>query len=200
MAGVICPACETMNPDGQSECIVCNCELTAAPSPQPSTPPPSPPPRGGPTPPVTAPAACPTCAAPVPDPSNLVCVHCLEDLVPTAAPAPVASVAGRLRLRFPELAVDVPGTGVVLLGRDAGQSPVGAALARRDNVSRRHASVGTGTDGVAFVRDEYSVNGTFVNDRRVPPGAAVPLAAGDVVRLASDVVVRVEPALADGSP
>lgn len=86
----------------------------------------------------------------------------------------------------------MPATETVLLGRDEGYSPFSGLFAKRDNVSRRHASVGVCADGAAWVRDEFSTNGTYVNDVRVTPGATAPLVDGDVLRIASDVSARVK--------
>lgn len=196
MAGVICPACGTANTAGEALCMACGYDLVEA------APPPAQrrddPPPGVPEPAVEAPATCPSCGADVPDPGNLVCVECLSELGSQCRPpvppmtrhegVPVAP----LRLRFPGQAVGVPPAGTVLLGRDAEYSPFAVLFADRDNVSRRHASVGLGPDGAAWVRDEFSTNGTFVNGVQVPPGGTVPLANGDEVRIASDVTAHVE--------
>ncbi|MDE3090392.1 MAG: trypsin-like peptidase domain-containing protein [Chloroflexota bacterium] len=68
-----------------------------------------------------------------------------------------------------------------------------------DQVSRRHASVWD-AQGVVFIRDEGSTNGTFVNGKRI--GGQTPLRPGDrvqignttlSVRLAAGAAVRAEP-------
>ncbi|GAB3430831.1 FHA domain-containing protein [Actinophytocola sediminis] len=166
MARVICSVCGHGNDAGAADCAICGNPLAAAPKPATTD---------------TADPTCPTCGAAVPNPANLVCVDCL------------APLAGTPRLRFPGREIDIPSPGSVLLGRDPEQSPVAEYFAAHDNVSRRHASVGVSTDGGVWVRDEYSANGTFVNDRQVPGGQTVPLTPGDQLRLASDLVARVEP-------
>ncbi|WP_154814501.1 FHA domain-containing protein [Actinophytocola xinjiangensis] len=170
MAGVICAVCGHGNPAGAATCQICGNPLVVA-ARQETT---------------QAPAVltCPSCGATVPDPANLVCVECLTTL---GAPPGGPSVA------FTGWRVALPNPGSVLLGRDPEQSPSAGHLAPHDNVSRRHATVGVEPDGSMWVRDEYSANGTFVNDVPVPAGRTVPVSAGDRVRLASDVEAVVEP-------
>ncbi|WP_328618149.1 FHA domain-containing protein [Amycolatopsis sp. NBC_00355] len=194
MAGVICSVCGTENADNETLCKTCGMLLAeagesrateASGSPAPSAP------ASG-----TVAGSCPACGAEIPDPANLVCVDCLEPLAPQPAPAAAAARTrrdgGALRLVFAEQPVDIPQPGSILLGRDPGHSPVAALFARHDNVSRRHASVGVETDGRVWVRDEYSANGTFVNNTPVPRGQTASLAHGDRLRIASDVVALVE--------
>ncbi|ONI84539.1 hypothetical protein ALI22I_28715 [Saccharothrix sp. ALI-22-I] len=71
-----------------------------------------------------------------------------------------------------------------------GRAPECGALADRvdryDNVSRRHAVLRR--EGAELtVRDQDSLNGTFVNDRRLERGEAKRLRDGDVVRFAADL-------------
>ena len=190
MAVVICPVCNTENANGETQCYSCGFPLdeqigpareapagTPGPAPEPAT------------------ATCPACGATIPDSANLVCVDCLEPLAPRPSGASVARTrrAGTaLRLLFPGKPVDVPQPGLVLLGRDPDQSPVANLFTAHDNVSRKHASVGVEPDGTAWVRDEGSTNGTFVNNKPVLGGHTAPLTHGDQLRFASDVVARVE--------
>jgi pSer/pThr/pTyr-binding forkhead associated (FHA) protein len=60
------------------------------------------------------------------------------------------------------------------------EAPPGCAAAYRCSVSRRHACLEV-RDGQLQVRDEGTVNGTYVNQCRVQPGAWTVLQAGDVV-------------------
>jgi hypothetical protein len=136
----------------------------------------------------TAPANCPTCGAEVADPTNQDCAECLEPLTPTTH----GMLSTPLRLHFPDQIIGVPATEIVLLGRDVASSPFSVLFADRDNISRRHASVGVHADGAAWVRDGRSMNGTYVNNMPIEPGATAPLADGDILRLASDVTARVE--------
>lgn len=178
MAGVICEVCGTENTDGEALCRDCGVLLAESGGREEEVRPPFEE--------TVAAATCPACGAPVPDPANLVCVDCLEPLTPQE-PAPSA-----LRLLFAGRPVEVPQAGSVLLGRDPDHSPVADLFTAHDNVSRRHASVGVDADGRAWVRDEHSTNGTFVNDKPVPGGQKATLAPGDRLRMASDVVAQVQ--------
>ena len=118
-----------------------------------------------------------------------------EYLRPGAAPpkppatGPISPVV--LRLAFPAGNVDVPAGTSLVLGRDPAESLVAAAFADYENVSRRHATITVSDTGQATIRDEYSTNGTFVNDDRVLPGTDVRITDGDRVRLAADVAADV---------
>lgn len=175
MAPVICAVCTHGNPADRENCDVCGNSLAVVRPKEPKEPKVD-----------DAAPRCPKCAALIPDPANRVCVECLEPLTSTT-PAPAG-----VRLLFAGHAIDVPAPGSVLLGRDPTQSSVAGHFAANDNVSRRHASVGAEPDGSAWVRDEYSANGTFVNDNRVPGGKKTPLVDGDRLRMASDVVATIE--------
>jgi FHA domain/Double zinc ribbon len=133
-------------------------------------------------------ATCPQCGAPVSDAADVVCPTCGEPL-PTGRRRRISPVV--MRISFPTGNVDIPAGTSVLLGRDPAESLVAAAFARFDNVSRRHATVQVDDSGHATIRDEYSTNGTYVNDDRVLPGSAVRLVDGDHVRLAADVTGNV---------
>ncbi|MFH9860591.1 FHA domain-containing protein [Streptomyces sp. NPDC017202] len=62
---------------------------------------------------------------------------------------------------------------------------VAAALDGERGVSRRHASIEMTPDGGLWLTEHPAgtMNGTFVNGERVPPGDRVPVADGDTVRL-----------------
>jgi FHA domain len=157
---------------------------------------------------------CPGCAATVSH-DDLICFTCGTNL-PRRAPAqeeatpptvmqeymrpgagpggpkptgPISPVV--LRLSFPAGNVDVPAGTSLVLGRDPGESLVAAAFASYENVSRRHATITVSDTGHATIRDEYSTNGTFVNEDRVLPGTDVRIGDGDRVRLAADVTAVV---------
>ena len=51
------------------------------------------------------------------------------------------------------------------------------------SVSRRHAKLVKTLDGWAVLEEVGTVNGTFVNDQRVPPGVPVPLREGDRLKI-----------------
>jgi hypothetical protein len=137
---------------------------------------------------------CPRCHHPV-DASATICPSCMGSLSATAAAAPYATrreeSTGRLLLRIGSGDVTVPRGQTMPLGRDAGRSPVARTLEPYDNVSRLHATVGMDADGSAWIRDERSTNGTYVDGRRLRPGEATPLTAGSAVRLAADVPIEV---------
>ena len=147
---------------------------------------------------------CPHCGAEVPDPRNLVCIECMRELEPStppvsATPAPAPShpdgvdpyattyerSGPRLQLSFGFGVVELEVGQEMMLGRDAPDQRL-APLHDMDNVSRRHATIGLSARG-AWVRDERSTNGTYVNDSRIAVGEMVDLAEGAELRLASNV-------------
>lgn len=56
-----------------------------------------------------------------------------------------------------------------------------------DDISRRHLRLDL-REGFFFLTDLESTNGTYLNDRRLPPGQEVPLRSGDHVRLGSVIL------------
>lgn len=191
MASVTCVLCHAENQQGDQLCWSCFRKLPVSPTPGPADPAaPAPeisrpdvtdPPAAAESfPALEAPATCPHCGEDVPDPGNRVCVECHRPLL-RAEP---------LRLSFPDGEVTVDLAQVLNLGRDPARSPVAAVFAGRDNISRLHATVGVDGNG-AWVRDERSLNGTYVNDVPVPPDTRIGLADGDTLRLAADVTATV---------
>ncbi|RMI38837.1 FHA domain-containing protein [Actinomadura harenae] len=122
---------------------------------------------------------CPYCEAVVSNPNASQCDSCLRPLPGQGAPT--------LRVLFPTGELKLASGQSLVLGRDAGQSPVAATFTPYDNVSRRHSTVWLDQQGTAWVRDEGSTNGTFVNGERLPPRVDAPLRDGDQLRLAADV-------------
>ncbi|MGK2856203.1 MAG: cyclic nucleotide-binding domain-containing protein [Thermoanaerobaculia bacterium] len=51
------------------------------------------------------------------------------------------------------------------------------------SVSRRHAKILRTDDGYAVIEEVGTVNGTFVNDQRIPTGTPVPVKNGDRVKI-----------------
>ena len=51
------------------------------------------------------------------------------------------------------------------------------------SVSRRHAKILRLDDGYAVIEEVGTVNGTFVNEQRIPTGVRVPLANGDRLKI-----------------
>lgn len=198
MATVTCASCTADNDDAEPFCLECGNVLTPAASPPPPT-------RVIDTP---GPAQCPHCGAEVPDPINRACVECLRPFpaapAEPARPADDPRVTGTrrdgaagvsLRLSFSAGGTDLGHLDVaadeeLLVGREP-TSRCAAVVAAWDNVSRRHAVVGFDGDGAAWVRDEYSTNGTSLNDVPVRPGRRSVLQHGDKLAFGADVVARV---------
>lgn len=182
MAGLTCIYCRAENEPGEQLCRACFRKLPPEPA---ILPPADGPvePAGTSVPPAApaeAPDTCPHCGEDVPDPRNRVCVECHRPLSPDEP----------LRLSFADGEVTVAVAQTVPLGRDPASSPVAAVFADRGNISRLHATVGVDSDG-AWVRDERSLNGTYVNDVPVAPGTRIGLSDGDTLRLAADVTATV---------
>jgi hypothetical protein len=129
---------------------------------------------------------CPHCGAEIPDIGNPVCVQCLRPLHDQGQGGPPQQQQLMLVVQFGSGELKVSTGQELVLGRDPVQSPVASTFSRFDNVSRRHAVVGVDGGGQAWVRDERSTNGTFVNDRRLGPGEQTSLRDGDSLRLAAD--------------
>lgn len=126
---------------------------------------------------------CPHCEAVLSNPSAAQCEVCLR---------PVRQKSPVLRVVFPSGELKISVGQHLVLGRDAGQSPVASTFTQYDNVSRRHSTVWLDPSGTAWVRDEGSTNGTFVNGERLPRGVEAPLRDGDELRLAADVTGTVQ--------
>ncbi|WP_119727367.1 FHA domain-containing protein [Thermomonospora amylolytica] len=126
---------------------------------------------------------CPHCEAVLSNPAAAQCDVCLR---------PVRQQTPVLRVVFPSGELKISVGQHLVLGRDAGQSPVASTFTQYDNVSRRHSTVWLDPSGTAWVRDEGSTNGTFVNGERLPRGVEAPLRHGDELRLAADVAGTVQ--------
>uniref|UniRef100_A0AAU2VDZ0 FHA domain-containing protein n=1 Tax=Streptomyces sp. NBC_00003 TaxID=2903608 RepID=A0AAU2VDZ0_9ACTN len=141
---------------------------------------------------------CPHCRTPVTT-ADLVCTTCLRDIPSDRLDAPHGEAlrttlerdATMLRLSFATGEIVVRPGQQIVLGRDPRHAATAARLARFDNVSRTHATVGLTSDGAAWLRDEHSANGTWADGESVPAGQTRPLRDGSVIRLASDVTARV---------
>src|SRR5581483_584563 len=140
-------------------------------------------------------AMCPYCEAVLPSPAAAQCDKCLRPIprhgqAPPMQP-PMPQAPPTLRLQFPSGELQLQPGQHLVLGRDAGQSPVAGTFTQYDNVSRRHTTVWLDEQGIAWVRDERSTNGTFVNNERLSPGVEALLHDGDALRLAADVTGQV---------
>ncbi|MGH4027235.1 MAG: FHA domain-containing protein [Pseudonocardiaceae bacterium] len=180
MAGLTCIFCSAENEPGEQLCRACFRRLPAEPVAAPPHVATEPGVPSEPSEPPETPANCPHCGEEVPDPGNRVCVECHRPL----------TRAEPVRLKFPGGDVLVDRRQPVKLGRDPATSPVAGLFTDRGNISRLHATVGVDEDG-AWVRDERSLNGTYVNDIPVPPGTRFGLSDGDTLRLAADVAATV---------
>ncbi|MFD3991481.1 FHA domain-containing protein [Streptomyces sp. NPDC058583] len=152
------------------------------------------------------PLVCPHCGAPVAVATNQVCVVC-QRMLGEVRPFRTTAGSGErgadarstrrdapttvLRIRFGAGERTVTPGGTLLLGRAPAAVTTRDLLDRYDNVSRRHATVGLEPDGTAWVRDEHSTNGTFVNGSPVGAGVRTPLRHGDVLRLAADCTLGI---------
>jgi FHA domain-containing protein/double zinc ribbon protein len=144
--------------------------------------------------PTPAPAGprCPDCGEPV-EAGATMCSSCMKTVAPAGAYATRREepAGGRLLLRIGSADVTVPRGQSLPLGRDAHRSPAAGPLAPYDNVSRLHATIGMDADGRAWIRDERSTNGTYVDGRKLSPGETTPLTAASALRLAADVPIEV---------
>ena len=125
------------------------------------------------------PNKCWHCDTPIPDPAAKRCVQCAKPLIQLA-----------LMIEFTSGHVKVATGEQTLLGRGADESPHAQLFAAYTNVSRLHATIGMERGG-AWIRDEESTNGTFVNDVPIPELERHPLADGDQVRLGATAAGRV---------
>ena len=96
---------------------------------------------------------------------------------------------GSARVLFPWGTVDID-RDELWIGRSPG-SAVASHIGDYDNISRLHA-VFLRKDGEVFVRDQGSMNGTFVNERRLEPQSPHRLSHGDVIRFAADLRATIE--------
>lgn len=145
---------------------------------------------------VTAGAPAPETAFPAGVPADAGCTleaatvaRTDQDAPPPPPPPPPARGPALLRLRFADLTVEVSPDTPVVLGRDP--EPGGRAAGVRvpgdaTTVSKSHLLV-TYDGAVGTVEDLGSTNGTVLvrgdEERPLAPGAPMPVAHGDVVRL-----------------
>ena len=97
----------------------------------------------------------------------------------------------RLSLKNLATGEEVPVVAELVAGRNE-QSGLRLATTDTSKPSGTHAIL-RGVNGVLSVEDMQSTNGTYVNDRRLPPHEKVPLADGDRVRFHhAEFLVRIE--------
>jgi FHA domain-containing protein len=117
------------------------------------------------------------------------CRHC-GGSTPPPQRAPAGQPGGdALALVFPWGVETLPADRALAIGRE--NSPLAGRLAAYPNISRRHAEVSV-DGGSITVTDLGSANGTFVNDTRLAPRTSTRAGPGDRIRLAADLVCRVE--------
>jgi two-component system cell cycle response regulator len=68
------------------------------------------------------------------------------------------------------------------LGRDA----IADITVSDQSISRKHAKV-TKKDGKVFITDLGSSNGSFINDKKIEPGSAMPLVKEDMIKLGNSI-------------
>jgi FHA domain-containing protein len=165
---MMCPGCKTDIPPGVQYCG--SCFLTPVPKP------------------VTAPSAPPAPASPDENAAPEACgdpdcVHAGRPPVTGCGHCGLRGQAAATTLRFEWGPVAVAPDRPLAVGRE--DSPLAGRIAEQfGNVSRHHAEVHS--DGTALtVTDLDSMNGTFLNDERLPARRATPLKAGDRVRFAA---------------
>lgn len=86
------------------------------------------------------------------------------------------------------VAMNTPQRFELVIGRDEmllGKKPewVDGVISFNKMISRKHCKI-TRINGNFYISDEGSVNGTYVNNKRVEPGQSCQIKRGDIVRLA----------------
>ncbi|MBE5872841.1 MAG: FHA domain-containing protein [Lachnospiraceae bacterium] len=100
-------------------------------------------------------------------------------------PAPVNNASGTIKL----VAMNAPGhfelpidSADILIGKK--QEMVDKVILFNNMISRKHCRI-TCVNGIYFISDEGSANGTFVNGARVAQGQRCQINRGDIIRLAN---------------
>ena len=75
-------------------------------------------------------------------------------------------------------------------GTRLGRSSDNTFQFREITISRQHASLGVDPQGVVRLTDLGSTNGSYLNDRRIPPHTPVRVKDGDRIRLGTTVVLK----------
>ena len=170
-----CPQCDRKYGPEQVVCVD-DVTLLVPDTPEPAAVPEPPAAHAGPDRTSWSRAECWHCHTRTPDPANPDCLNpaCRRSLTPPA-----------LFIAFRHGEIEVQPGERVELGRHGEH---GHTFRPYPNVSRRHAAVGAGRDGEAWIEVLPNVgNGTFVNGEEVLSGRRV-LHTNDQVRLAADAV------------
>jgi hypothetical protein len=145
---------------------------------------------------------CPACGEENPV-SEVICRVCMTNLS-SVSPTPEEAAAcpseelsdgeSTFRAESPTLTLSRASNGLTLdvaPGDELGRSGVGRDFFKDvGTVSRRHARVGF-RDGMWWIEDLKSTNGTWLNGKRIEPGRANPLKAGDAIALSLACEMRV---------
>ena len=122
-------------------------------------------------------------------PSYFYCTECGNRLLieqpPPPSPPPPALPAVTVRVSGKSVTVT---SEQFIVGRGL-ESPVHTLFALHPNVSREHALLTVCSDGALLVEDR-SLNGTFVNEMRLPAHEGHALRASDRVRLARNCSIE----------
>lgn len=127
------------------------------------------------------PQPCPHCGHALNPEDTVLCPRCLTPLDRSVT----------LTLQAPRWRYVLASGASLTLGRDPQASPAAAVLALHDNVSRRHAEIRVDTAGDVTITDLGSLNGTYLDGRRLPPGQPTPLPGDALLRLARDATFEV---------
>ncbi|GAA2851039.1 hypothetical protein Acy02nite_34460 [Actinoplanes cyaneus] len=177
MAQLICPGCKAEIQPGEQYCrSACFLTPISKPAEDPTTPELTPVPEPAPM--VVTPAPAPA-ASPCGDPD---CPHGGRAPAAGCRACGLRGAAAATTLRFTGFVIAVGPDRPLVVGRE--NSPLADRITGYPNVSRQHAEIRS--DGTALtVVDLGSMNGTFVNDRRLPPREPTAVRAGDRVRFAT---------------
>jgi hypothetical protein len=180
MAALKCPVHGPQENTGESLCPVPACLEFLVPDVEPM-------PAG---PPDDEPEVCPEPGCGTPLSAGRCPVHSLGAGVQPPLTRHDPGPAQAARVLFPWGAVEID-RDEIWIGRSPECGAIAAQISRYDNVGRLHA-VFLRREGEISVRDQYSTNGTYVNERRLEPGSPRQLRQGDVVRFAADLRATVQ--------
>ncbi len=145
---------------------------------------------------------CPSCGTRNPE-DDIVCKECMADLTGVepvdeeveegANREPEEEIEERTVVISDTLTLLGDGFSIVVKSGDVvGRQGIGAESLRGfKTVSRRHARFYKKGDKW-LVEDVGSTNGTFVNDKPVPQGSGQEIKNGDVIKLSSQVALKVK--------
>jgi hypothetical protein len=127
--------------------------------------------------------ACWNCDRPIDDRRNAKCNGCRKPLTPPALVLVLHGSPHRIAVAVRDLAT---------VGRDPAETSYSEMFAGYLNISRRHALIGVSPDGTAWIRDEGSLNGTYIGGEEIPTKQLVSLTDGALVRFAGTLEATVK--------